>query len=91
MIGLAFPRKHSAISYTAQGKIDFMNIQIKDEMQKCNPKMITIKTDGTHTIPAQSTRIILASIPVSNDHPITGTIQPLPQFDECAKLIVARQ
>ena len=26
---------------------------------------------------------------MSTEHPITGTKQPLPQFDECAKLIVA--
>ena len=26
---------------------------------------------------------------MSNEHPITGTIQPLPQFDERAELIVA--
>ena len=26
---------------------------------------------------------------MSPEHPITGTIQPLPQFDECAKVIVA--
>ena len=26
---------------------------------------------------------------MSTEHSITGTIQPLPQFDECAKLIVA--
>ena len=58
-------------------------------MQKCNPEPITIKTEEKHTIPAQATRIIHASITVSNDHPITGTIQPLPQFDENAKLIVA--
>ena len=62
---------------------------LTDEMQKCNPKPITIKTDAKHTIPAHSTRIIYASIPVSSEHPITGTIQTLPQFDECAKLIVA--
>ena len=24
---------------------------------------------------------------MSNDHPITGTVQPLPQFDEAAKII----
>ena len=57
--------------------------------QKCNPKPIMIKTEAKHTIPAHSTIIIYASIPGSNEHPITGTIQPLPQFDECAKLIVA--
>ena len=26
---------------------------------------------------------------MSNDDPITGTVQPLPQFEECATLIVA--
>ena len=93
IIGLAFLRKHSAIFDTAQGTIDFPNIQITlaltDEMQKCNPKPITIKTEGKHTMPAQATQIIHASITVSNDHPITGTVQPLPQFDETAKLMVA--
>ena len=93
IIVLAFLRKHSAILDTAQGTIDFPQIQItlalKDEMQKRNPKPITIKTEEKHTIPAQAARIIHASITVSNVHPITGTVQPLPQFDENAKLIVA--
>ena len=93
IIGWAFLRKHAVILDTAQGTIDFPKIQITmaltGEMQKGNPKPITIKTEGKHTIPAQPTRIIYASIPVSNDHPKTGTIQPLPHFDECAKLIVA--
>ena len=93
IIGLAFLRKHSAILDTAQGTIDFPKIQItlalKDERQKCNHKPITIKTEEKHTIQAQATRIIHASITASNDHPITGTVQPLPQFDENAKLIVA--
>ena len=60
-----------------------------DEMQKCNPKPIMIKTESKQTIPAQATRIIYASIPVSTEHPITGTIQPLPQFDEYPKLVIA--
>ena len=33
--------------------------------------------------------MIHASITVSNDHPISGTVQSLLQFDERAKLIVA--
>ena len=94
IIGLAFLRKHAAILDTAQGTIDFSKIQITmaltDERQKCNPKPITIKTDAKHTIPAHSSRIIYATIPVSTEHSITGTIQPLPQFDECAKVIVAQ-
>ena len=93
IIGLASLRKHAAILDTAQGTIDFPKIQITmaltDEMQKCNLKPNTTKTEAKHTTPAHSTRTIYASIPVSTEHPITGTIQLLPQFDECAKLIVA--
>ena len=93
IIGLAFLSKHAAILDTAQGTIDFPKIQITmaltDERQKCNPKPITIKTEAKHTIPAHSTRIIYATMPVSIEHSITGTVQPLPQFDECAKVIVA--
>ena len=93
IIGLALLPKHTAVLDTAQGTIDFPKIQITmaptDEMQKCNPKPIFIKTESKHTIPARSTRLIHASIPVSNEHPIIGTLQLLPTFDECAKLIVA--
>ena len=93
IFGLAFLRKHATILDTAQGTFDFPKIQImvalKDGMQKCNPKPITIKTKAKHTILAHSTPTIYALIPVSTEHPITGTIPPLPQFDECAKLIVA--
>ena len=62
---------------------------LTEETQKCNPKPITIKTGSKHTLSAQSTRVMDASIPVSNGHPITGKIQSLPQFDENAILIVA--
>ena len=62
---------------------------LTDEMQNCNLTPITIKTKAKHTIPALHTRVIYASIPVSTDHSITGTIQPLPQFDECSKLMIA--
>ena len=92
-IGLAFLHKHSAVLDTAQGTNDFPSIQITmaltDEMQKCNSKPITIRTKNKHTVSAQSTRIIYMSIRASNLHPIPGTVQPLPQFDECAKLIIA--
>ena len=93
IIGLAFLRKHAAILDTAQGTIDFPKIQITmaltDERQKRNLEPIMIKTEAKHTIPAHPPRTIYASIPVSTEHPITDTIQPLPQFDECAKMIVA--
>ena len=93
IFGLPFLRKHAAILDTAQGTIDFPKIQITmaltDEMQKFNPKPIVIKTEAKHTILAHSTRVIYASIPVSTEHPITGTIQPSTQFDECSKLFIA--
>ena len=93
IIRLAFLRKHAAILDTAQGTIDFPKIQntmaLTDEMQKWNPEPNMIKTESKHTIPAHATRIIYASIPVKTEHPITGTIQPLPRFNECSKLMVA--
>ena len=93
IVGLSFLRKHSAILDTAQGPTDVPKIQVTlaltDEMQKCNPKPKTNKTEGKHTFPAQATRIIHVSVTVSNDHPITGKVQPLAQFDVTAKLIVA--
>ena len=91
IIRLVFLRKHSAILDTAQGTIPKIQITSAstDEMQKCNSKPTTIKTKGKHTIPAQAVRIIHTSVTVSNDHPITGTVQPLPLFDETAKLIVS--
>ena len=58
-------------------------------MQKCARGPIKTKIEGKHTIPAQATRVIHASVTVSKDHPITGTAQLLPQFEETAKLIVA--
>ena len=102
IIRLAFLRKHAAILDTPQRTLDFPKIQITmaltDEIQKCNPMPVTIKTESKHTIPVQSTRIKRASIPVSNDHPITGTIQPqfdkLPQFDvwstHCSKRVTTK-
>ena len=88
IIRLAFLRKHAAILDTAQGTLDFPKIQITialtDEMQKFNPMPITMKTETKHAIHVQSSRIIHASIPVSNDHTISGSKLPLPQFNECA-------
>ena len=62
---------------------------LTDEMQKCNPKPITNKRENKYTIPAQATRIIHGSIPAKNDHPITGTKQTLPEFDESANIAPA--
>ena len=60
---------------------------MKDKSATPNPSPSRRKKNTPS--PAQATRIIHASITASNDHPITGTVQPLPQFNENAKLIVA--
>ena len=90
IIGLAFLRKHAAIIDTAQGTIDFPKIQITmaltDEMQsQTNHSKNGSQTHDPSTIHPYHLRIP----PASNENPIIGTIQPLPQFDESSKLMVA--
>ena len=91
--GLAFLRKHFEVLDTSQETIDFPKIQITmaltDEMQKCGPKPITLRTESKHTITEQSIRIMHASISVSNDYSIIGSAQSLSEYDENAKLVVA--
>ena len=43
----------------------------------------------TQTVPALETLNINAKAETNIEHPITGTVQPLPQFDEDAQIIVA--
>ena len=95
IVGVAFLRKHSAILDTFQRTINFPNIQITigltDEMPKCIPKPITVRTVSEHPVSAQATRIIQAPITANNDHPITAILKLLPQFDGPAKLNGQRQ
>ena len=93
IIGLNLMRNHQALLDTANGTITFphfeMTLAMKDEMKKCNPHSIQIRTNGTQTVSAQQTLTVNAVAITNIEHPITGTIQPQPQFDEDAQIIVA--
>ena len=86
-------RNHQALLDTANGTITFPHVEItlamKDEMKKCNPHAIQIRINGTQTVPAQQTLTVNAVAITNIVHPITGTIQPEPQYDEDAQIIVA--
>ena len=93
MIGLNFMRNHQALLDTANGTITFPHLQMtlpmKDEMKKCNPHPIQIRTNATQTVPAQQTLTVNAVAITNIERPITGTIQPQTQFDGDAQIIVA--
>ena len=84
---------HQALLDTANGTITFPHVEktlaMKDEMKKCNPHPIQIRTNGTQTVPAQQTLTVNAVAITNIEHPITGTIQPQPQLDEDAQIMVA--
>ena len=86
-------RNHQAVIDTANGTINFSHVEMTramgDEMKKCNPKPLQIVTDGIQTKPPQQTTTVNAIVVTTNTNDITGAIQPLPQFDETANIIVA--
>ena len=93
IIGLNFMRTHQAVIDTANRTINFphveMTLAMTDEMKKCNPKPLQNIFDGNQTIPPQQTTTVNAIVVTTNTNDITGAIQPLPQFDETANIIVA--
>ena len=93
IIGLIFMRNHQAVIDTANGTINFphveMTLAMTDEMKKCNPKPLQIMAEGHQTLPPQQTTAVNAIVITTNMHDVTGAVQPLPQFDETATIIVA--
>ena len=93
IIGLNFMRNHQAVIDTANGTINFphveMTLAMTDEMKKCNPKPLQIMAEGHQTLPPQQTTTVKAIVITTNMHDVTGAVQPLPQFDETATIIVA--
>ena len=93
IIGLNFMRNHQAVIDTANGTINFphveMTLAMTDEMKKCNPKPLQIMAEGNQTLPPQQTTTVNAIVITTNMHDVTGAVQPLPQFDEAATIIVA--
>ena len=86
-------RNHQAVIDPANGTINFphveMTLAMTDEMKKCNPKPLQIMAEGNQTLPPQQTTTVNAIVITTNMHDVTGAVQPLPQFDETATIIVA--
>ena len=85
-------RTHQAVLDTANVFINFphvgMTLSMTDEMKNCNPKPLQIMAEGNQTIPPQQTTTVSAIVITTNANDVTGTVQPLPQFDETATIIV---
>ena len=93
IIGLNFMRNHQAVLDTANGAINFphveMTLGMTDEMKNCNPKPLQKMAEGSQTIPPQQTTTVSAIVITTNANEVSGTVQPLPKFDETAAIIVA--
>ena len=93
IIGLNFMRNHQAVIDTANGTIIFphveMTLAMTDEMKKCNPKPLQIMAEGNQTLPPQQKTTVNAIVITTNMNDVTGAVQPLPQFDDTATIIVA--
>ena len=93
IIGLNFMRNHQAVIDTANGTITFphveMTLAMTDKKKNCNPKPLQIMAEGHQTLPPQQTTTVNAIVITTNTIDITGAVQPLPQFDETATIIVA--
>ena len=93
IIGLNFMRNHQSVIDTANGTITFphvgMTLAITDEKKNCNPKPLQIMAEGNQTLLPQKTTTVNAIVITTNAIDITGAVQPLPQFDETATIIVA--
>ena len=93
IIGLNFMRNHQTMIDTANGTITFphveMTLAMTDEKKNYNPKPLQIMAEGNQTLPPQQTTTVNAIVITTNAIDITGAVQPLPQFDETATIIVA--
>ena len=95
IIELNFMRNHQAVLDTANGTINFhfpqveMTLAMTDEMKNCNPKPLQIMAEGNQTLLPQRTTTVNAVVITTNTNDVTGAIQPSPQFDEKATIIVA--
>ena len=86
-------RNHQAVLDTANIFINFPHVKktlaMTDEMKNCNPKPLQKMAEGNQTLPPQQTTTVSAIVITANTNDVTGTVQPLPQFDETVTIIVA--
>ena len=62
---------------------------MKVEMKNFTTQTMQVRTKERQTIPPQQASTINAIVITNAEHTMTGTIQPLPQFDENAQIIIA--
>ena len=93
IIGLNLMRNHQAVIDTANGTITFphveMTLAMTDEKKNCNPRPLQIMAEGNQTLLPQQTTTVNAIVITTNATDVTGAVQPLPQFNETATIIVA--
>ena len=93
IIGLNFMRSHQLVLDTANGSINFphveMTLAMTDEMKNCNPKLLQRMAEGNQTLSLQQITTMSVIVITTNTNDVTGTVQPLPQLDETATIIVA--
>ena len=93
IIRLECMQNYQAVIDTANGIINFphllMTLAMTDETRNCNPKPLKILAEGNQTLLPQQTTTVNAVVITTNTNDVTGTIQPLPQFDETANIIAA--
>ena len=93
IVALNFMRNHPAVLDTTNGTINFphvwMTLALTDEMKNCNPKPLQTMAEGNQTLLPQQTTTVNTVIITPHTNDVTGTVQPLPQFDETATIIVA--
>ena len=93
IIGLNIMRKNRVVIDTANGTINFphveMTLAMKNEMKNCNPKPLQIMAERNQTLLPQQTTTVSTVVTTTNANDVTGAIQPKPQFDEKATIIVA--
>ena len=86
-------RNHQAVILTAIGTINFphveMTLAMADEMKNCNTKPLQIMAEGNQTLLPQQTTTKNAVVITTNANDVTEAVQPLPEFDETATIIVA--
>ena len=65
-----------------------MTVAMTEAVKNCDPKPLQILVEGNQTLPSQQKTTIKAIVVTTKTHDITGAVQPLPQFDESANIIV---
>ena len=87
-------RNHQAVIETANETISFprveMTLAMTDEMKNCNSKPLQIMAEGNQTMVPRQATMVSAVVITTNANDVTVAVQPLPQFDETATIIVAR-